>query len=96
MSTTAFLLFRRGTSLWAVPGEQVGGLEAQGDTVCVRLATTGLWADEVVGLARGLEVRPVGALLRRFWRVRCRGVAVHDGVPLVVVDAENPPRALTE
>lgn len=96
MSAEALLLLRRGASFWGVARDQVRGLDASGGAVRVNLTTTSLWADEVLGLPPDLEVRPAGPLLRRFWQQRCRGVAVHGGVPLVVVDTEHPPRALLE
>jgi hypothetical protein len=96
VSEAVILLVRRGATLWGVPREQVRGLDASAGGVRVALPSVNLVADEVVGLIRDLEVRPVGAMVRRYWHERCRGLAVHDGLPLVVVDADHPPRALLE
>jgi hypothetical protein len=96
VSEATILLLRRGLTLWGVPREQVRGLDASTGGVRVTLPTTSLLADEVIGLARDLEVRPVGALVRRYWHEHCRGLAVHGGLPLVVVDADHPPHALLE
>lgn len=96
MSEATILLLRRGATLWGVPREQVSGLDASAGGVRIALRSANLLADEVVGLVRDLEVRPVGAMVRRYWQERCQGLAVHDGLPLVVVDADHPPRALLE
>jgi hypothetical protein len=96
VSEATVLLLRRGLTLWGVPREQVHGLDASAAGVRVVVRSASLLADEVVGLVRDLEIRPVGATMRRYWQENCQGVAVHGGLPLVVVDADHPPRALLE
>ncbi len=96
MSEATILLLRRGGTLWGVPGEQVRGLDASAGVVRVALRSMSLLADEVLGLVRDLEIRPAGATVHRYWQERCRGLAIHGGLPLVVVDADHPPRALLE
>ena len=94
MSGGAYLLLRHGGSVWALASAAVGAVRGSGGTVRVASPSGELHADEVLGFARGLEVRRPGALVTRLWPGRCVGLAVHAGVPVVVIDPEAPPPAL--
>src|ERR687889_73133 len=45
-----------------------------------------LAADEILGVVADLRVLPAAPALRRFWPEEPAGVAVHAGMPVVVVD----------
>jgi hypothetical protein len=53
-----------------------------------------LTAEEVLGVASGVAVYPAVTVLRRFWGEPVAGLAIHDGIPVVVVDPDEPPAAL--
>lgn len=95
MSTGGYLLLRRGGGVWALPDTAVRGVRGCAAGVAIAAGAGELLADEVLGLARGLAVRRPGSLIARLWPERCAGIAVHAGVPVVVVDPEAPPPALT-
>lgn len=94
MSDAGYLLLRLGSGLWALPDASVAAVRAIRSGVTVATRHGELVADEVLGVARGLAVRRPGALLARLWPQRCVGVAVHAGVPVVVIDPEAPPPEL--
>lgn len=54
-----------------------------------------LCIDEVVGVVPELAVRPLSPLVCAFWPEASAGCAVWGTLPLVVVDPQCPPRALT-
>lgn len=89
-----FLLVRRNGVLWGVSNGAVDGISRDG--ACFRLAVGGadLGVDEVVGVVPELAVWPVSAALRRFWPDVAGGLAVHAEAPLLIVDPQQPPRAL--
>jgi hypothetical protein len=96
MTAGAFLLVRSHGSLWALPNEQVRAVEAVGQRRCqVRLEEVTVWVDEVLRLARGLAVLPVGETIRWAVPAGCRGLALCDQGPVVVVDGRQPPEVLT-
>ncbi len=94
MTEADLLLLRRGGGLWGVATAEVRRLVDHGDGVRVELGDGALLADEVLGVAPRLAVRPPGAVLRRFWPEPCDGIAVHRGSPVVVVDGRRPPNGL--
>jgi len=91
-----FLVVRRGGATWAVAHQEVQGLAGRGAGFVVRVAAGALAADEVLGVTVGLRLHPAGGVLRRFWPEAARGLAVHGTLPLVLIDALAPPRALLE
>ena len=94
MSERDYLLLRHRGSVWALPGASVRTVHRDGLAVRVASSSGDLRAGEVLGIARGLVVRRPGALLTRLWPERCVGLAVHAGMPVVVIDPEAPPAAL--
>lgn len=88
------LVLRRGGGLWGVPNAQVEGLARQGREYRVTTGAGVLAADEILGVVADLAVRPVPAVIRRFWPEAPVGVAVHGGEPVVMVDPRHPPAAL--
>lgn len=95
MSGDVVLLRRHGV-LWAVPAGAVGGVRSAGGAARVSLADLTLVADEPPQLGRNLRFRPPGAVLRRYWPFTCTGLASVDGVPVVAVDAHQPPPYLLD
>ncbi len=96
MSTAAFLLVRSLGGLWALPNEHVRAVESVGQQRCqIRMEEVTVWADEVLRLARGLAVLPVGETIRWALPAGCRGLALCDQGPVVVVDGRQPPAVLT-
>ena len=90
-----YLLLRRGGALWGVAGDAVRTVESRGEELRVMIDSTTLAADEVLGVVADLTVAPLAALARDWWPRGVVGTAVHGGIPLAVVDARNPPVALT-
>ncbi len=94
---SAYLVLRRAGATWALPHPAVRGLSrhaGDGGGFLVRLADGALAADELIGVAAELRCHPAGAVLRRFWPEAARGLAVHGGLPLVLIDPAAPPAAL--
>jgi hypothetical protein len=110
VSHQGYLLLRRAGALFGVASAAVRTLERQGAVYRVTIGqeaigqvgiggntgAEGLLADEVLGVVEDLEVRPLSALVRRYWAEAAGGWAVHAGAPVVVVDLGRPPRALVE
>lgn len=102
MSAGDCLIVRQADALWAIPRASVRavtrGAGGAGRRAPVRIEVGGrtLRAAEVVGFAAELAVRPLGAVLRRFWPATALGMAVHEGRPLLVVDPGAPPASLCE
>jgi len=97
-SVGSYLLLRRGGGVWGVANESVLGVGRQDREYHIQiLSQTGaaqLLADEVLGVVDALEVWPLAGVLHRFWRGSSRGMAVHGGFPILVVDPDRPPSTL--
>jgi hypothetical protein len=89
-----FLLMRRAGGVWGIAIGAVEGLARDGAGYRVAAGGAALAADEILGVVTDLRVYPVAPALRRFWPEEPAGVAVHAGVPLVVVDPRRLPAAL--
>jgi hypothetical protein len=100
VSRPGYLLLRRSGGLFGVASATVLGLSRRGVAYRVEVAEHDLLADEVVGVVENLDVRPLAALVRRYWPEATGGWAVgwavYAGAPVVVVDPGRPPRALAE
>lgn len=94
MSEERLLLVRRGETPFGVAARLIEGLEQQGDHVLVRMASGVLSAEEVLGLVTTPRPTPPGRVLRRFWRESCRGLTVANGLPVVVINPDRPPKTL--
>lgn len=60
-----------------------------------KAAGTRLTAETVLGVATAVPVHFRVGALRRFWTEPIRGLAVHEGSPVVVLDPDEPPGPLT-
>jgi len=89
-----FLLMRRAGGLWGIANGSVEGLARDGAGYRIQAGGVALAADEILGVVTDLRVYPAAPALRRFWPEEPAGVAVHAGVPLVVVDPRRLPAAL--
>lgn len=101
MSGERLLLIRRSGGLWGVAHAAVREVARQGEGYRVRLTPEGreggaeeLAADDLVGVAEGISVRPAGGVMARYWSEPAGGLAVHGATPLVVVDPGRPPSFL--
>lgn len=92
--SAGFLVLRRGGATWAVAHQEVLGLARRAAGFEVRVAAGALAADQVLGVTAELRLHPAGAALRRFWPESACGLAVHGGLPLVLIDPRSPPRSL--
>lgn len=94
----SYLLLRRHGGLWGVANEVVLGIGRQDREYHVQIlgqaGAAQLLADEVLGVVDDLEVWPPATVLRRFWQRSTRGMAVHAGAPILVVDPDRPPETL--
>jgi hypothetical protein len=90
-------LLREG-GVWGVSNEAVLGIGRQEHEYHVQILSQSgaaqLVADEVLGVVEDLKVWPAAAVLRRFWAGSSRGLAVHSGAPILVVDPDRPPSTL--
>ncbi|HEX4495781.1 MAG TPA: hypothetical protein VIE43_08950 [Thermoanaerobaculia bacterium] len=89
-----FLLLRRAGGVWGIANEAVDGLSRQGTEYRIAVGAETLAADEIVGVVETLRVRPAAPALRRFWPEASAGVAVHGGLPVMMVDPLRPPAVL--
>jgi hypothetical protein len=92
--TEGFLVLRRGGATWAVAQPAVLGVARRGAAYEIKVAAGALTADEVLGVTADLRLHPLGGVLRSFWSETARGLAVHDALPLVLIDPLAPPRSL--
>lgn len=95
----SYLLLLRGGGVWGVANEAVLGVGHRlRQKYHIQIASGGsatqLVADEVLGVVESLRVWPTGGVLRRFWPENSRGMAVHGGSPIVVLDPDRPPQTL--
>lgn len=88
------LVFVRGGTSWAVERAEVRGFGAAGGGVAVTLRHGRLCADRVLGMLPAPAVTRPGHVLRRFWPVSTRGLAVVEGQVVVVIDPLAPPPEL--
>jgi hypothetical protein len=89
-----FLLLRRAGGVWGIANTAVDGLAARNGGYRIAMGSGALAADEILGVVEDLAVRPLTAVLRRFWAEAPVGLAVHGRLPVVVVDPRRPPAAL--
>lgn len=94
MSARELLIFEHGGTRWGVERAAVRGFGPAGQGVKVSLGKCTLHADRVVGLRPAPPLRQPGRILRRFWPVSTRGLAVVEGEVVVVIDPAAPPPAL--
>ena len=88
-----YLLLRRAGGVWGIANEAVDGLAREGAGYRIAVGAETLAADEIVGVVETLRVVPAAALAR-FWPEAAAGMAVHGGVPVVVVDPRRLPAVL--
>lgn len=93
MSSHAYLLWRAKGATWAVPSWE-GVSIVKGEKPEIHVADAVFPADEVLGLARELTIRPAGSVLKAFWPYPCLGLAVVDQQPLVVLPPSALPKVL--
>jgi len=98
-----YLLLRRQGGVWGVANAQVTSLArepgndgSQGGGAAYRVGTAAepLAADEILGVAAELAVRPPARAVARWWPEGSDGCALWSGMPVAVIDPLHPPRAL--
>jgi hypothetical protein len=89
------LVIERTGTCWGVARLLVRAFERGERGLRITLDTGCLHADRVVGMVRGAEVRLPGRVLRRYWPVVSRGLTVHEGRIVVVIDPAAPPGPLS-
>ena len=94
----SYLLLLRQGGVWGVNNEAVLGVGRQEHEYHVQILSqrgaAQLIADDVLGVVEDLKVWPAAGVLRRFWSGSSRGLAVHAGAPILVVDPDRPPPTL--
>lgn len=94
----SYLLLLRKGGVWGVSNEAVLGVGRQEHEYHVQILSRSgaaqLVADDVLGVVEDLKVWPAAGVLRRFWSGSSRGMAVHAGAPILVVDPDRPPPTL--
>ncbi|MGD2114142.1 MAG: hypothetical protein PVG07_03755 [Acidobacteriota bacterium] len=91
MSEERVLLMRRDGGLWGIVHDEVRTVTRGRDGYRIWLRQEELTADDVLGVIEDLRVWPAGGVLSRYWNETAGGLAVHDSIPLVMVDPERPP-----
>ena len=94
MSGDELVIIRRGEDLWGIARSAIRSFRQAGAGVLVELDASMVCADQVMGTTTQTEIRPAGALLRRFWPQPCLGLTLFSDRPVVVVDPSVPPSAL--
>jgi hypothetical protein len=89
-----FLLLRRGGGVWGIANEAVDGLSRDGTEYRIAVGAETMAADEIVGVVETLRVWPAALALRLFWPEAAAGMAVHGGLPVVMVDPSRLPAIL--
>ena len=87
-----WLLLRRDGSLWGVRRSSLAELRS-GSRLELRDGGS-LDVDEVLGLTAELETRALPACARRFGVQGIGGLALFEGEPVLLVDADAPPDCL--
>lgn len=93
MTEDVLVIERTGTR-WGVERPLVRAYDRAGDGIRITLDGGRLGADRVVGVATGVDVRLPGRILARYWPVSTRGLVVHEGRVVVVIDPGKPPAVL--
>jgi hypothetical protein len=88
------LVLERTGTRWGVQRPLVRAYDRGREGIRITLDSGCLGADRVVGMATGVEVRLPGRVLARFWPVSTRGLVVHEGRVVVVIDPAKPPDVL--
>ena len=95
MSEQLLLVLDRGGGRWCMAHSAVRSLTRQAGGYLIATGQGTVAADRVLEAAARLPVRPAGAVIGRYWPEPCLGMAVHEGVPVVVVSAAALPSALS-
>lgn len=94
----SYLLLVRQGGVWGVSNETVLGVGRQENEYHIQIlcqaGSRQIVADEVLGVVESLKVWPPAGVLQRFWSGFPRGLAVHGGSPILVVDPDRPPATL--
>lgn len=99
------LLLRHRDLTWGVENERVQQVDRERSDGLFRVvlwdstrsaAGTRLAVEEVRGVATEVAVTWAVRVLSRFWSEPVRGLAVHGGSPVVVLDPDEPPGPLTD
>ncbi|MGD1147308.1 MAG: hypothetical protein ABR961_05125 [Thermoanaerobaculaceae bacterium] len=94
MSDQVLLVLDRAGGRWGMAHAAVRSLTKQGGCYVIATGQGTVAADRVLEVAARLPVRPAGAIVGRYWPEVCLGMAVHEGVPVVVVSPGALPSAL--
>lgn len=89
-----YVVLEHAGRLWGVAGREVRRLRRGDDGMRLEVAGGALAAERVLAVVPDLTVRPAPAVIGRWWPERAAGLAVYDERPVLVIDAERPPRLL--
>ena len=96
MSEQVLLVLVRAGGRGGVANDAVRSRSKRGGRYLIATGEGTIAADRVLEVAARLPVRPAGAVVGRYWPEPCLGVAVHQGVPVVVVSPGALPGALQD
>ena len=94
MSLQTLIVLGRAGARWGLDRAGVRGVTRQGTGFAIATEFGPARADIVYETAAHLTVQPPGVVLAHFWPSHCVGVAVHEGVPVVVVSPDALPAPL--
>lgn len=96
MSEQVLLVLDRAGGRWGVAHGEIRSLTRRAGRYLIATGHGTFAADRVIDVAARVPVRPAGAVIGRYWPEACLGLALHDGVPFVVVSPTALPSALTD
>ena len=94
MSEQVLVVLDRAGGRWGLANDAVRSLTRRAGRYLVVTGEGTITADRVLEVAARLSVCPAGAVVGRYWPEPFLGMAVHEGVPVVVVSPGALPRAL--
>ncbi|MBZ5589122.1 MAG: hypothetical protein LAO05_11225 [Acidobacteriia bacterium] len=94
MNEQVLLVLDRAGGRWGLANEAVRSLSRRDSGYLIATGQGTIAADHVLEVAARLPVRPAGAVVGHYWPEPCLGMAVHEGVPVVVVSPSALPSAL--
>lgn len=96
MNEQVLLVLDRAGGRWGLANDAVRSLTRRAGRYLIATGHGTITADYVLEVAAHLPVRPPGAVVGHYWPEPCLGMAVHEGVPVVVVSPSALPSVLQD
>jgi hypothetical protein len=96
VSDQVLLVLDQAGGRWGLANGAVRSLTRRAGRYVVATGEGTISADRVLAVAVHLSVRPAGTVLGHYWPEPYLGMAVHEGVPVVIVSPGALPCALRD